>query len=631
MRSRLLAWAAAAVLIPLMGTGTAMADVAPGQVVGQTAASQQTANADADSTQVEPTNQNISVRVLSSGDDGAVTQSNTSAAEAAAANANATLQAAGQSAPADGTQAVGQEAQNTQAADASADSTQIKPTNQNVAVRVLSDGDNGDVSQENTSSAAALAANANKTAQVADQSGGEDGGGAQAVAQKAVSDQEADADATSVQDQPSNVNAPVRVLSEGDGGDVEQANTSTAKSAALNANKTLQEAAQDQGDVRNPNHVDGEGKPAHEDGEGCCESKPVHEDGEGKPNHVDGESKPAHEDGKGCCESKPAHEDGKGCGCESEPVHEDGKGCGCESEHGAAIQAIGQKADNRQDADADATSKQVGAKNVNVPVRVKSAGDDDGDVSQSNDSFAGAIAANKNATGQFAQQAQGDSGPGTVGIQAIGQLNRSDQDADADATSLQVGAENVDAPVRILSGGGGGGDVSQSNSSFAGALALNLNATEQVAQQDMGGGSGPLAIQATGQAAFNHQEADADASSFQLWPENVNTPVHIGDEKGHAPADHKGKAPDGKVPADHEGKAPDGKAPADHKGDAPYDEAPADAKSDRPYGDPMGERHAPARHEPMKGGDGSVDQANDSAALAAGLNANWTGQLAFEA
>ncbi|MEA2289763.1 MAG: hypothetical protein QOD55_1760, partial [Solirubrobacteraceae bacterium] len=355
MRSRLLAWAAAAVLIPLMGTGTAMADVAPGQVVGQTAASQQTANADADSTQVEPTNQNISVRVLSSGDDGAVTQSNTSAAEAAAANANATLQAAGQSAPADGTQAVGQEAQNTQAADASADSTQIKPTNQNVAVRVLSDGDNGDVSQENTSSAAALAANANKTAQVADQSGGEDGGGAQAVAQKAVSDQEADADATSVQDQPSNVNAPVRVLSEGDGGDVEQANTSTAKSAALNANKTLQEAAQDQGDVRNPNHVDGEGKPAHEDGEGCCESKPVHEDGEGKPDHVDGEGKPAHEDGEGCCESKPvhedgegkpnhvdgeskpAHEDGMGC-CESKPAHEDGKGCGCESEHGAAIQ-----------------------------------------------------------------------------------------------------------------------------------------------------------------------------------------------------------------------------------------------------------------------------------------------------
>ncbi|MEA2323995.1 MAG: hypothetical protein QOD81_3845 [Solirubrobacteraceae bacterium] len=576
MRSRLLAWAATAVLLSLMGAGTAMADVAPGEAVGQTAASQQSANADANSTQVEPTNQNISVRVLSSGDDGAVTQSNTSAAEAAAANANATLQAAGQSAPAGGNQAVGQEAQNTQAADATADSTQIKPTNQNIAVRVLSDGDNGDVSQENTSSAAALAANANKTAQVADQSGGEGGGGAQAVAQKAASDQYADADANSVQDHPSNVDAPVRVLSKGDGGEVEQANTSTAKSAALNANETLQKAAQDQGDQR---------RPVHEDNACCEQQKPVQED-------------------KGAC-------------CEQKPVQQDGEGCGCASKPSAAIQAIGQKADNRQSADADATSKQVGAKNVNAPVRVKSAGGD-GDVSQSNDSFAGAIAANKNATGQFAQQAQGASGPGTVGIQAIGQLAKSDQNADADATSLQVGATNVNAPVGVLSGGGGGGDVSQSNSSVAGALALNLNATKQVARQDMGGGSGPLAIQAIGQAAFNHQDADADASSFQLWPANVNTPVSTGGENACGCASKP------------EGKAPEGKAPADSKGEAPLGEAPADSKGDAALDHPSGERPAPVGHEPMKGGDGSVEQANDSAALAAGLNANWTGQLAFQ-
>jgi hypothetical protein len=590
MRSRLLAWAATAVLLSLMGTGTAMADVAPGEAVGQTAASQQSANADASSTQVEPTNQNISVRVLSSGDDGAVTQSNTSAAEAAAANANATLQAAGQSAPAGGNQAVGQEAQNTQAADATADSTQIKPTNQNIAVRVLSDGDNGDVSQENTSSAAALAANADKTAQVADQSGGGGGGGAQAVGQKAASDQYADAGADSVQDHPSNVNAPVRVLSKGDGGDVEQANTSTAESAALNANETLQKAAQDQGDQR---------RPVREDTGACCQQQ-----------------KPVQQDTGSCCQQqKPVQQD-EGCGCEQKPVQQD-QGCGCASKPGAAIQAIGQKADNRQNADAGATSKQVGATNVNAPVRVKSAGGD-GDVSQSNDSFAGAIAANENATGQFAQQAQGASRPGTVGIQAIGQVAKSEQNADADATSLQVGAKNVNAPVGVLSGGGGGGDVSQSNSSFAGALALNLNATKQVARQDMGGGSGPLAIQAIGQAAFNHQDADADASSFQLWPANVNTPVSTGGEKACGCASKP------------EGKAPEGKAPADSKGEAPFGGAPADSKGDAALDHPSGERPAPVGHEPMKGGDGSVEQANDSAALAAGLNANWIGQLAFQ-
>ena len=524
MRSRLLAWTATVVLLSLTGTGTAMADdVASGQAVGQTAASEQAADAGASSTQVQPTNQNISVRVLSPGDNGAVSQSNTSAAEAVAANDNATQQAASQDAAGSGTQAVGQEAQNTQAADADAQSKQHEPTNRNISVRVLSEGDDGSVQQDNTSSAAALAANANRTAQKADQDGGDDGG-TQAVAQKAKSEQEADADATSVQDHPSNVNAPVRVLSEGDGGDVEQANRSTAESAALNDNDTLQKAAQDQGD-------------------GGAEK--------GEREH----------------------------------------GCGCGSKHGVAIQAIGQKADSRQQAEADAESKQVGAKNLNAPVRVHGDGDD-GDVRQSNESFAGAIAANENATGQFAQQAQGDDRHGGVGIQAIGQLAKSDQDAEADAESKQVGAKNVSAPVRVFSDGDGG-DVDQSNRSFADALALNENATKQAASQDMGDGSGPLAIQAIGQAAFNRQDADADATSNQLWPANVDAPVHVGHGKGHEPG-HGGE---------------DGKAPA----------RPEDGKG----------RHATG-HDPSKGGDGSVEQSNDSAAFAAGLNSSWTGQLAFE-
>jgi hypothetical protein len=526
MRSRLLAWAAAVVLLPLVGATTAMADVVPGtQAVGQTAASQQTANADATSTQVNPTNQNISVRVLSPGDNGAVTQSNTSAATSAAANANAALQAAQQAAPAGGAnQAVGQAAQNQQTANADATSTQVKPTNQNISVRVLSEGDDGDVTQSNDSSAESVAANANKTAQLAAQSagGGSGGGGTQAIGQAAENEQNADADATSVQDHPSNVNAPTRVLSPGNSGEVEQSNDSAAESAAVNANKTVQKAAQDQGG----------GLPVH--------------DGAPSP-HGDGAPRDA-------APSPPGDEASPPCGCDSR-------------QPATGIQAIGQEAKSEQDAESDAESKQVGAKNVNAPVRVLSPGYD-GDVTQSNDSFAGSLAANKNATGQFAAQAQGGLDPGAIGIQAIGQKAVNDQDAEADAKSIQIKPTNINAPVSVLSPGGGG-DVSQSNDSFAGALALNKNATGQIGLQAQGGlGPGAVGIQAIGQEAINVQDADADAKSIQIKPANINAPVTIGD----------------------------------------------------------GEEYAPA----AKGGDGSVDQANDSAALAAALNANFTGQFALQ-
>jgi hypothetical protein len=403
----------------------------------------------------------------------------------------------------------------------------VKPSNQNVSVRVLSPGDDGSVSQSNDSSAAALAANANKTAQTAAQSagggGGGGGGGSQAVGQAAKNDQKADADATSVQDHPSNVNAPTRVLSHGDSGNVDQSNNSAAKSVALNANATVQKAVQDQGG----------GVPVR-----------------------DGSPSP--------------------CGCDSKPP------CGCDSKQPATgIQAVGQEAVNVQDADADAKSIQVGAKNVNAPVRVLSAGND-GDVTQSNNSFAGSLAANKNATGQFAAQAQGGLGPGAVGIQAIGQKAVNDQDAEADAKSTQVKPTNINAPVSVLSPGGSG-DVSQSNDSFAGALALNKNATGQIGLQAQGGlGPGAVGIQAIGQKAVNAQDADADAKSIQLRPTNINAPVTIGDGKRKE------------------------KEPA-----------------------PKGEK-APSPKPDLKGGGGSVDQANDSAALAAALNANFTGQFALQ-
>ena len=368
MRRHVMAWTLAVALVPLVGAGTAMADDAPvaGQSIGQTALSGQSADADATSTQIKPTNTNISVRVLSPGDDGAVTQSNTSTADATAGNVNETTQLAGQLQAGGGggtaVQEIGQEALNLQKADADAESTQIKPTNTNISVRVLSPGDTGDVTQSNDSSATADAGNENSTVQGALQlqAGGggapapvapnsscsssceppdhcsdpchDDGGiGIQAIGQKAVNLQKADADAKSFQWGATNLNAPVSVGGHGGhdcgcrdakvvpdgGGDVNQSNSSSADATAGNWNGTHQKAGQ---------FMFGSG-----------------------------------------------------------PI---------------AIQAIGQLAISEQKADADAKSLQFKPVNLNL-------GGTGGDVDQSNDSAATSWAGNQNGTHQGALQVLG--------------------------------------------------------------------------------------------------------------------------------------------------------------------------------------------------------------------------------
>jgi hypothetical protein len=73
---------------------------------------------------------------------------------------------------------------------------------------------------------------------------------------------------------------------------------------------------------------------------------------------------------------------------------------------GVTVQALGQKADNDQDATSHATSEQDGASNTNAPVRIKSDGGD-GDVTQANLSGAFSVAGNKNDTTQDASQNAG--------------------------------------------------------------------------------------------------------------------------------------------------------------------------------------------------------------------------------
>jgi hypothetical protein len=197
--------------------------------------------------QAAPLNVNLPVRVLSGGEDGEVSQSNTAAADAQATNANATSQEA---AGGPGTQTSQRAAtiQIVPAAIAPAISGQVAPVNLNAPVRVLSPGDDGPVSQSNTAAADADAANVNATDQSVGAHKGKDpkdpkGGGQ--VEQTAVTAQVvpiAAAPALAPQLLPANVNAPIRLGSPGDNGAVWQDNTADASGQAANANITDQKA-----------------------------------------------------------------------------------------------------------------------------------------------------------------------------------------------------------------------------------------------------------------------------------------------------------------------------------------------------------------------------------------------------
>jgi hypothetical protein len=364
MRRKLLALVVSAVALGV-GAGPAMADdPVSGQLSEQVAGSLQSATSNANSTQINPTNTNISVRVLSPGNDGDVNQSNSSAAESFAGNSNDTTQSAEQTqsggAGGVGIQEAAQKAGNAQKAESNAESKQVNPTNRNISVRVLSPGDGGSVNQSNESKAKSFAGNKNELSQDVsqDQSGGsmccapkpgygdakqgmhngdkacgcDSGVGIQAAGQEAFNAQKAESNAESTQIKPKNTNISVRVLSPGNDGDVSQSNDSKALSGAFNKNDTTQSIDQSQSSGRSR--------------------------------------------------------------------------CGCSD--GVGIQAAAQKAFNFQKADSNAESKQIYPENKALSVRFKSPSyGHGGGLSQSNSSFAGSLAANRNSLYQALTQNQG--------------------------------------------------------------------------------------------------------------------------------------------------------------------------------------------------------------------------------
>jgi hypothetical protein len=226
------------------------------QIAGQDAANRQSADADAAAVQVKPSNDASSIRVLSPGNDGDVSQSNSTTALAVAANDNDTTQSIGQSqaglhskGDSDYTQIAGQSATSAQSAEAGALAVQVKPSNDARSIRVLSPGNDGDVTQSNSAKAIGLALNDNKTTQSIRQSqtgGGYGSDSLQVAGQGSWSAQKAGALAVAIQLGASNDYAPVRVGSPGGGGSVEQSNSVGALAAALNGNATKQSLSQAQ-------------------------------------------------------------------------------------------------------------------------------------------------------------------------------------------------------------------------------------------------------------------------------------------------------------------------------------------------------------------------------------------------
>ena len=506
---RLSALVATAVLALCFGASQAVAaegDSGAGQAAGQSAASGQSASGGSGAYQLGPSNTAGSIRVLSPGDNGDVTQSNSSTAAAIAANANTTDQTVNQSQTGGGSgssyaQIAGQEAKNAQTADANATAAQLGAKNDALSIRVLSPGDDGNVTQSNSVGAGALAANGNETDQTTDQtqSGGGTGSAATQIAgQAAGNHQNADADATAVQVKPSTTATSIRVLSPGDDGDVTQSNSTTAVAAGLNGNTTDQSIDQSQG---------------------------------------------------------AAPMDAKSAEAER----------GTAPSYGSdSTQIAGQAAGNYQSANADATAVQLKPTNTASSIRVLSPGDD-GDVTQSNDATAIGIAANGNETTQSLDQSQGGGSyepakedgkdatssypSGSSYTQIAGQEAGNYQKADADATAVQVKPTNSVDSIRVLSPGDDG-DVTQSNSTTALAAALNLNATDQtIDQQQTGSGSGSDYLQVAGQGAWSGQQADADATAIQLGAKNEYSPVRVLSPNGKEEKHGKGEKSEDAKPA----------------------------------------------------------------------------------
>ena len=479
----------------------AFADPGPIQVSGQDATTQQQSGAASSAAQVDPSNSNISIRVLSPGNDGDVSQSNTASSSATSGNQAGTTQTAGQTAGGSGIQSSQQQAGTDQLSAALSAAAQAGASNANLPVRVLSPGNDGSVTQSNGVDSQATSGNAATTGQTAAQSDGSSCGcgsaGIQTGKQDAGTGQASGAASDAKQIDPSNTNVSIRVLSPGNGGDVSQSNSATSNATSGNTAATTQNATQSQ---------------AGTGGCGCtttaapapaCGCSPAADPTTALATPVG--TTQSNTDGSTATSGNEA-----GTGQASQ-----------QSGSGTGIQTGYQSAGTEQSSGALSDAKQIDPSNTAGSVRVLSPGNDGG-VTQSNSVSSKATSGNTASTTQTSNQAGSGScgcGTGPGAIQVAGQDAWTGQESLAGSAAAQFGASNDASPVRVLSPGNGG-DVSQSNDVSSTATSGNAGTTSQTGNQladGRGCGCGNGAIQVLGQQSRTEQGSAALSAAIQAF------------------------------------------------------------------------------------------------------------------
>ena len=348
-----------------------------------------------------------------------------------------------------GKQFIGRSADNDQDATALA-ATKQKPSNGNISVRVPQPGENGDVRQSNEASSKAEAGNLNLTMK-ADQSQGrllqvrERSPGDRSVGEVGAGCRGHRRD----HPKPSNTNAPIRVLSKGDDGDVWQSNEAVLEAEAGNLNLTEQKADQEQAGGSGLQVI---GQEAKNDQDAFALGLTIRRSRER-------ERAPARLEQGGTAAtsgSRTRHRRGRNDNLDltKQKADQSQEATPCRMRERSRV--IGQSAKSEQDAAAITATIQEKPSNTNAPIRVLSKGDD-GDVWQSNEASSKAEAGNLNLTEQKADQEQA----GGSGLQVIGQEAKNDQDAFALGLTIQK-RPSENEPLRVLSKGDSG-DVWQSN------------------------------------------------------------------------------------------------------------------------------------------------------------------------
>jgi hypothetical protein len=348
-------------------------------------------------TQIKPENKNLSVRILSPGNGGSVSQENEATSNATATNSAPVTQTSTQTDPSSScgchgsspsVQAIGQKSEVEQAGFAASSAFQLEPKNTNEPIRIASGGNDGYVDQSNEASSDATTTNTARVTQTGTQSqapsgcGCSGGTGVQALGQYSDTNQLGVALSSAKQIGAENENQPARIWSWGDGGSVSQENEADSSATATNTAPTTQTATQTQY------------------GSGVQAIAQKAETGQAAFALSSAEQFPG----------------------ESE--------CGCGGSFG----------------------------NSNDPIRIWSPGTD-GNVDQSNEATSNADATNTAPTTQTGTQTQYGSSCGCskgLGVQALGQYANVYQLAAALSSAKQIGATNKSQPIRIKSYGGGG-------------------------------------------------------------------------------------------------------------------------------------------------------------------------------